>query len=96
MSLSRNAIAVLVGMILAYSFTTSENSPFILTGKVDSGLPPIKFPPFSTNIGNQTIYFQDMVKELGSSIIAIPLISILESIAIAKAFCKFKRTRVSY
>lgn len=75
-------------MILAYCFTTSDFSPFILTGKVNGGLPPIKFPPFSTNIGNQTIYFQDMVKELGYSIIAIPLIAILESIAIAKAFCK--------
>lgn len=75
-------------MILAYCFTTSDSSPFILTGKVDPGLPPFKLPPFSTTIGNQTVYFKDMVNELGSSIIAIPLISILESIAIAKAFCR--------
>lgn len=75
-------------MILAYCFTTIDSSPLILTGKVEPGLPPFQFPPFSTTIGNQTVYFKDMLEDLGSSIIAIPLISILESIAIAKAFCK--------
>lgn len=43
-----------------------------------------------TSIGNQTLYFTDMITHVGSSIIAIPLISILESVAVAKAFCKYE------
>ena len=36
------------------------------------------------------INFSGMLSELGSAIIIIPIIAILESIAIAKAFCKLK------
>lgn len=88
-SLSRNAIAVIGGLGLAYVLTTDNKSPFILTGKIASGFPDIKPPPFETIVGDGKIGFTGMLSELGSSIIALPLISILESIAIAKAFCKF-------
>lgn len=57
-------------------------------GQVASGLPDIRIPPMQTTIGNETLYFTDMITHVGSSVIAIPLISILESIAVAKAFCE--------
>lgn len=38
------------------------------------------------------LYFTDMIKHVGSSILALPLISILESIAVAKAFCEYRST----
>lgn len=60
-----------------------------------SGLPEIKVPPLQTTIGNDTLYFTDMITHVGSSIIAIPLISILESIAVAKAFGKHSFANVS-
>lgn len=53
-----------------------------------SGLPELKLPPMQTTIGDQTLHFTDMITHVGSSILALPLISILESIAVAKAFCK--------
>lgn len=87
--MSRNAIAVIGGLGLAYFLTTDDKSPFILTGNITSGFPDIKPPPFETVVDDKTIGFAGMLSELGSSIIALPLISILESIAIAKAFCKF-------
>ena len=90
LSLSRNAIVVIGGTALAYYLSTIGQHPFKLTGKVVSGFPPFQPPPFSTVIGNQTYEFSDMIKELGSSILAIPLIAILESVAIAKAFSKGK------
>lgn len=77
------------GLGLAYFLTTDKNRPFILTGKIASGFPDIKLPPFETIVGDKTIGFGEMLSELGSSIIALPLISILESIAIAKAFCEY-------
>lgn len=62
---------------------------YLFKGQVASGLPEIKLPPFRTTIGNETLYFTDMITHIGSSIIALPLISILESIAVAKAFGEF-------
>lgn len=89
-SLSRNALAVIIGILLSYFLSRNGNEPFKLTGKIASGLPPFKLPPLSTTDSNgETMGFSDMVGELGSSILTIPLISILEVVAIAKAFCKW-------
>ncbi|XP_055632192.1 sodium-independent sulfate anion transporter-like isoform X2 [Toxorhynchites rutilus septentrionalis] len=89
-SLSRNAVVVIGGTILAYCLSTDGTAPFLLTGNVTSRLPPVQPPPFSTVVNNQTYEFLDMVSELGTSLFAIPLIAILEIIAIAKAFSKGK------
>ena len=66
---------------------------FMLTGDIDGGVPNFQPPPFSipanaSGLGLDEIGFGEMVKELGAAIIIIPIIAILESIAIAKAFCK--------
>ena len=66
----------------------------MVTGQIDAGVPPFEVPPFSipenaTDEGPEhEINFSGMLSELGSAIIIIPIIAILESIAIAKAFCK--------
>ncbi|KAL9693744.1 hypothetical protein quinque_013029 [Culex quinquefasciatus] len=90
LSLSRNALVVIGGTVLAYLLSMGGETPFLLTGNVTSGLPSFQPPPFSTVVNNQTYSFSEMVSELGSSVIALPLIAILESIAIAKAFSKGK------
>ena len=59
------------------------------TGNIAEGFPPFGLPPFRTVFKNETYDFVAMTSALGSSLIAIPLISILESIAIAKAFCEY-------
>jgi len=65
---------------------------FMVTGQIDAGVPPFEVPPFSipenaTDEGPEhEINFSGMLSELGSAIIIIPIIAILESIAIAKAF----------
>lgn len=59
-----------------------------ITGTIGKGFPPFQPPPFSTNGTNGTIItFGEMIQELNTSIITIALISILEAVAIAKAFC---------
>ncbi|CAD7084099.1 unnamed protein product [Hermetia illucens] len=92
LSLSRNALAVIIGVLMAYIFSLYDLTPFRLTGDLRAGLPPVAPPPFSTVVNNGTTHldFIDMVSSLSSSIIAIPLVVILESIAIAKAFSKGK------
>uniref|UniRef100_A0AAG5CND9 STAS domain-containing protein n=1 Tax=Anopheles atroparvus TaxID=41427 RepID=A0AAG5CND9_ANOAO len=90
LALSRNALVVIGGAALAYYFAASGSHPFSLTGTVNSGLPPMKLPPFRTVLNNETILFPEMSSKLGSSIVALPLIAILETIAIVKAFSKGK------
>ncbi|KAK7870324.1 hypothetical protein R5R35_003712 [Gryllus longicercus] len=89
-SLGRNAIVAILGTALAYYFYTKDESPFVITGPIAEGLPPFKVPPFSTESNGTTVTFGGMLGELGASSITIPLISVLESIAIAKAFSKGK------
>lgn len=54
-----------------------------------SGLPPLKLPPFGTEINGVTVNFIDMCMDLGSSIILVPVIAVLGNVAIAKAFCMY-------
>lgn len=62
---------------------------FYISGNVGTGLPPLQLPPFSTVFNGTSYGFDDMAKQLGTSIIFMPLVAILESIAITKAFCKY-------
>lgn len=87
---ARNALVVIIGSAIAYIFTLYGSQPFKLTGHVNSGLPPFRLPPFQYVDGNRTVAFPEMVQNLGSGLIVLPLIAILESISIAKVFAKGK------
>ncbi|XP_050734429.1 sodium-independent sulfate anion transporter-like isoform X4 [Eriocheir sinensis] len=83
-SVGRNALIVIVAAIIAFA---AGHDIFTLTGEIEAGLPEFKPPPFSTHGDNGTyVGFSDMIANVGSGVIIIPLISILESIAIASAF----------
>ena len=93
-NICRNAIIVILCLVLAMILdpqaTDCKENPdscvFTLTGNIQSGLPDFKPPPFSITVNSTTTDFGGMVSQLGSAIIIIPLIAILESVAIAKAF----------
>lgn len=85
-SISRNAIVMTAGILIAYVLFSHDITPFQITGDITKGLPPFSLPPFSIVNGNHTYTFLELVSELGTGIISVPLIGILESIAIAKAF----------
>lgn len=99
---ARNAIIVILCLLLSWYLdpalhsckTQPDQCVFSLTGTIQSGLPSFQPPSFSI-LANSTrngtypmedISFGDMVGKLGSAIIIIPIIAILESVAIAKAF----------
>lgn len=85
--LSRNALIVIIGTVLAYLLEESDGQyPFRITGNITEGVPSFKLPPFSTVYNGDNYSFSDMTKELGSTIIFAPLVAILETVAIAKAF----------
>ena len=76
-----------------------EDCTFTLTGDIKGGIPKPALPPFSIpnhSVANHTlpvddVTFGEMASNLGSAFIIIPIIAILESVAIAKAFCKSKQ-----
>ncbi|KAG8041128.1 hypothetical protein G9C98_002116 [Cotesia typhae] len=87
MSTTRNIMVVISGAILAWILESNlGSSPFVLTGHVKEGLPTFQPPPFSAQIGNQTYTFFHLVSTLGSGCLVVPLLSILETIALAKVF----------
>lgn len=55
-------------------------------------MPTVQAPPFGfTKDDNTTVTFIEMLSNLGSGIVVIPLISLMEDIAICKAFGKHFR-----
>ncbi|XP_076670762.1 sodium-independent sulfate anion transporter [Andrena cerasifolii] len=86
LSICRNALLILITATIAFYLERTGGSPFILSGRIESGLPKLSLPPFSTQVGNQTYTFLDMCSHLGTGIIVLPLVSVLANVAIAKAF----------
>ena len=96
LSIGRNAVIVVVCALIAYGCDpelpdvngATKNTTFILTGNLESGIPEFKIPPFSSTnpLTGVTTNFWGMLSELGSAIIILPLMTVLENIAIAKAF----------
>lgn len=87
-STARNAILVVVCGLLGFVFQKSGESPFKLIGEIPPGLPTFQMPSFSVPETNET--FSDMVASMGSGLIVVPLIALMENIAICKAFSNGK------
>ncbi|XP_076258857.1 sodium-independent sulfate anion transporter-like isoform X2 [Rhynchophorus ferrugineus] len=87
LSISKNAIVVLLCSVISYIwYSIAGGTPFKLTGVVPSGLPSISFPPLYATVNNQTVNVLEMVKDLGSGMILIPVVAVLANVAIAKAY----------
>ena len=67
---------------------TSTHYTFTLTGEIVSGVPNFELPPFSVDASNTTKQadFTEMVAQLGSSLVSVPLVGILGCVAISKSF----------
>lgn len=89
---SRNAIMVVVTGLLGYHLAQDRagGSPVRLIGHIPPGLPSFQPPPFSAQEGNVTYSFVEMASSLGSGIVVVPLVALLENIAICKAFANGK------
>ncbi|XP_035432362.2 sodium-independent sulfate anion transporter isoform X1 [Spodoptera frugiperda] len=93
-STCRNAIVVVATGLLGYWFVATYGQPPVRlmaensrSGAIPSGVPSPQLPPFSyVRADNSTADFLDMVSEMGSGLLVIPLIVLLEDIAICKAF----------
>ncbi|XP_046455001.1 sodium-independent sulfate anion transporter-like isoform X2 [Daphnia pulex] len=102
-STCRNALAVILGCVIAYSFELYGYHPFNLTGEIKSGVPSFHLPPFSferpvSNSSNSSnpefelVTFDTILSDLGMGLAMVPIIAILEQVAIAKAFSNGGKT----
>lgn len=88
-SISRNALVVFFSGLMVYVWvhkSSLEAVPFALSSKVSSAMPSIKLPPFAFQHGNRTYVFTDILQELGSGVVLVPIVAVLANVAIAKAF----------
>lgn len=99
MGTARNAILVILTGGIAFILHQSGQDDLQLIGEVPAGLPAIQMPPFSIpDIVNATTgeiiqkgeTFTEMVSDMGSALIVIPLIALLENISVCKAFANGK------
>jgi solute carrier family 26 (sodium-independent sulfate anion transporter), member 11 len=82
-------LIVLITAFIAYILSTSHMEiPFKLSEEVPSGIPSFQLPNFTAKDGNETIEFEEIVLDIGSGLILLPLVSILANVAIAKSFSK--------
>lgn len=86
---SRNAILVVVCGVIGYSFQNAKMTPFKLIGDIPPGLPSVQLPPFSMEPDSDET-LSEMLSSMGSGLIVVPLIALMESIAICKAFSNGK------
>ncbi|KAI8130401.1 hypothetical protein FF38_06165 [Lucilia cuprina] len=97
---SRNAILVIVCCIMGILLHKEhEGTPFKVIGYIPQGLPSFALPPThlkanDTITGKEETFFQ-MVHSMGSGLIVVPLISLMENIAICKAFANGKTVDAS-
>ncbi|CAM4631905.1 unnamed protein product [Lepidochelys olivacea] len=91
---ARNALVVLFAGLVAYSFQGMGSQPFTLTGATPQGLPPFQLPPFSKAEANSTVSFSEMVQDLGAGLAVVPLMGLMETVAIAKAFASQNNYRI--
>lgn len=87
LSTARNILVVVICGCITY---VCENwygeVPFKLSDPVEPGLPKLEPPPFSTTVQNTTFSFIEMTSTLGSGIVVVPLLALLENISGAKVF----------
>lgn len=102
---ARNAILVIATGLITYTLDQSGQNEFLLIGDIPPGLPTIQIPPFSTPdtynaTTNELIRtgesFTEMFQSMGSFLIVIPLIALLENISICKAFGKLNMNKHVY
>ncbi|NXM66693.1 S2611 protein, partial [Serilophus lunatus] len=91
---ARNALVVLFAGLVAYCFQAMGSQPLTLTGSIPRGLPAFQPPPFSTAAPNGTVPFWSMVEDMGVGLAVVPLMGLLETIAIAKAFASQNGYRI--
>lgn len=94
---ARNAILVILTGMISYLLHQSAQGELQIIGDIPPGMPEFQVPSFSIppkvnettgEIIQNGESFTEIVSQMGSSLIVIPLIALLENISVCKAFGK--------
>lgn len=84
-----NAIIVISAAgVVAILRSQGHNDTVSITGDIKPGLPPFKPPSFSVQNGNETISGVSILSSIGAGLGIVPLLALVELIAIGKAFAR--------
>uniref|UniRef100_A0A0B7A0U8 STAS domain-containing protein n=1 Tax=Arion vulgaris TaxID=1028688 RepID=A0A0B7A0U8_9EUPU len=65
-----------------------------VTGKIQAGMPPFKPPSFELRDGNVTLSSGDIFAKMGAGIGIVPLLALVENMAIGKAFARTNNYKI--
>ncbi|XP_062612183.1 sodium-independent sulfate anion transporter-like [Saccostrea cucullata] len=84
-----NAIVVISASgVAAILISQGKNNTLSITGKIKGGLPDFKPPDFSYSQDNITFSTSDIFSDIGAGFGIVPLLGLVELIAIGKAFAR--------
>ncbi|XP_022178528.1 sodium-independent sulfate anion transporter-like [Myzus persicae] len=81
-----NVLVVVVSSIIAYFSIRQGQSPLVLTGTIASGIPQFRFPFLDYEDEDEKFTFFEGLSRLWPGAIVVPLVSILSTVSVAKAF----------
>lgn len=87
---ARSAIVVLVAAVISYFLACEGLNYLTLSADVVPGLPHFHFPPLHVERDGEPLGFIEICEDLKWSIVLVPLVAILQHIAIAKSFANGK------
>ncbi|KAL4240737.1 hypothetical protein ACF0H5_001525 [Mactra antiquata] len=94
-SIGANAIVVITAAgIVAILHQYGHDDAITITGYVKPGLPPFQFPKFELQNGNETLVAKDILGGIGTGLFIVPVLGLVESIAIGKAFARQNNYRI--
>ncbi|KAL5244793.1 hypothetical protein ACI65C_012203 [Semiaphis heraclei] len=93
----RNSIVIIVTTFIGFLYVDSSGHdvtsnemppiPFKVIGKIRPGLPDFDFPKFSVAADNgTTVGFFEMVSNMGSGVIVLSIVALIENLSICKTF----------
>lgn len=93
----RNSVIVVSCTAASYVYVGARHDqsaalPYRIIGTIPAGLPAFHLPEFAARRGNETATagFLDMVTTMGSNVVVLPLVGLLENISICKSFARGK------
>uniref|UniRef100_A0A2C9M0J5 STAS domain-containing protein n=1 Tax=Biomphalaria glabrata TaxID=6526 RepID=A0A2C9M0J5_BIOGL len=88
------AITVILASIVLYILEQNGIHSITPTGYIKPGLPEVRVPDFSISNGNFTMSSSEMFSKLGAGIIVMPIIALIEAMAIGKFFARVNRYKL--
>ena len=92
--IASNAIVVICATLFVFIYSKFSHCNLSLVQKIPAGRIPVGIPPFSFHSHNEMVTLSEMGSQIKTGFIIVPLLGILESIAIAKSFARKNGYRI--